>query len=122
MVAKNYSLKPVITPLPSTRGKEAGQRPGWESSRGSQATELAGGLAAETAGGRTTECAGGGRTAGLAGGQKAGLANGRTAGLKNDSAENNPYLRAEEEDDDGYDPYSDMPPAPEEPFQEDPWR
>lgn len=32
-----------------------------------------------------------------------------------------PFLRAENEDDDGYDPYSDRP-APREPlFQEDPW-
>lgn len=32
-----------------------------------------------------------------------------------------PFLRPENEDDDGYDPYSDRP-APQEPlFQEDPW-
>lgn len=32
-----------------------------------------------------------------------------------------PFLRAANEDDDGYDPYSDRP-APREPlFQEDPW-
>ena len=35
---------------------------------------------------------------------------------------NDPFIRAEAEDDDGYDPYSDRPPAPEEAFQEDPWR
>ena len=33
-----------------------------------------------------------------------------------------PFLRPENEDDDGYDPFSDRP-APAEPtFQEDPWR
>ncbi len=32
-----------------------------------------------------------------------------------------PFVRAENEDDDGYDPYSDRP-APREPlFEEDPW-
>ena len=33
-----------------------------------------------------------------------------------------PFLRAENEDDDGYDPYSDRPARPEPLFQEDPWR
>lgn len=32
-----------------------------------------------------------------------------------------PYLRAENEDDDGYDPYSDRPAAPEPLFERDPW-
>ncbi|WP_296011557.1 hypothetical protein [uncultured Adlercreutzia sp.] len=37
------------------------------------------------------------------------------------ATEDDPFLRAENEDDDGYDPYSDRP-APREPlFQEDPW-
>ena len=36
--------------------------------------------------------------------------------------ENDPFIRAEAEDDDGYDPYSDRPPTPEPTFQEDPWR
>ena len=31
------------------------------------------------------------------------------------------YLRAEGEDDDGYDPYSDRPAAPEPLFERDPW-
>ena len=31
------------------------------------------------------------------------------------------FLRAENEDDDGYDPYSDRRPAPEPLFEEDPW-
>lgn len=33
-----------------------------------------------------------------------------------------PFIRPAKEDDDGYDPYSDRPPAPEPPYQEDPWR
>lgn len=33
-----------------------------------------------------------------------------------------PYLRAENEDDDGYDPFSDRPAEPEPLFQSDPWR
>lgn len=32
-----------------------------------------------------------------------------------------PCIRAENEDDDGYDPYSDRRPAPEPLFEEDPW-
>lgn len=31
------------------------------------------------------------------------------------------FIRAENEDDDGYDPYSDRPPTPEPLFQENPW-
>ena len=34
----------------------------------------------------------------------------------------NPYLRAEVEDDDGYDPYSDRPVEREHMFQRDPWK
>ena len=34
---------------------------------------------------------------------------------------NDPFIRAENEDDDGYDPYSDRPPALEPLFQENPW-
>lgn len=32
-----------------------------------------------------------------------------------------PFLRAENEDDDGYDPYSDRRPSPEPLFERDPW-
>jgi hypothetical protein len=31
------------------------------------------------------------------------------------------FVRAENEDDDGYDPFSDRPPAPEPLFEQDPW-
>ena len=31
------------------------------------------------------------------------------------------FFRAENEDDDGYDPYSDRPPAREQLFERDPW-
>lgn len=33
-----------------------------------------------------------------------------------------PYIRAENEDDDGYDPYSDRHPEREPLFEADPWR
>ena len=36
--------------------------------------------------------------------------------------EDDPYVRAENEDDDGYDPYSDRRPEPEPLFERDPWR
>ena len=32
------------------------------------------------------------------------------------------FLRAENEDDDGYDPFSDRPAAPEPLFERDPWK
>lgn len=32
-----------------------------------------------------------------------------------------PFIRAESEDDDGYDPYSDRRPDPEPLFERDPW-
>lgn len=37
-------------------------------------------------------------------------------------APSDPFIRPPAEDDDGYDPFSDRPPAPEPTFQEDPWR
>lgn len=39
----------------------------------------------------------------------------------NDVAEDEEFVRAENEDDDGYDPYSDRPPVREPLFEEDPW-
>lgn len=36
-------------------------------------------------------------------------------------AKPSPYLRAENEDDDGYDPFSDRPPEREPLFERDPW-
>ena len=33
----------------------------------------------------------------------------------------NPFIRAENEDDDGYDPYSDRTPDPKPLFERDPW-
>lgn len=38
-----------------------------------------------------------------------------------DNKEQSPYLRAENEDDDGYDPFSDRPPEREPLFERDPW-
>lgn len=36
-------------------------------------------------------------------------------------APDDPFIRAENEDDDGYDPYSDRRPEPEPLFERDPW-
>ncbi len=36
-------------------------------------------------------------------------------------ATNNEFVRAENEDDDGYDPWSDRRPEPEPLFERDPW-
>ena len=38
-----------------------------------------------------------------------------------ESPELREFIRPENEDDDGYDPYSDRPAAPEPLFEEDPW-
>lgn len=37
------------------------------------------------------------------------------------AASSDPCIRAENEDDDGYDPYSDRRPEPEPLFEENPW-
>ena len=43
----------------------------------------------------------------------------RTRKVANTSCD--PFIRAENEDDDGYDPYSDRRPEPEPLFERDPW-
>ena len=40
---------------------------------------------------------------------------------KGTTAPSSPYLRAENEDDDGYDPFSDRPPERDPLFERDPW-
>lgn len=45
----------------------------------------------------------------------------RSAHTKKDE-EHDPSVRAENEDDDGYDPYSDRLPRPEPLFERDPWK
>ena len=40
---------------------------------------------------------------------------------KPDATPIDPFVRAENEDDDGYDPYSDRRPDPEPLFERDPW-
>lgn len=40
---------------------------------------------------------------------------------RQDAPSYDPYIRAENEDDDGYDPYSDRRPEPEPLFERDPW-
>lgn len=45
----------------------------------------------------------------------------RAEAAKPASRRNDPFIRAENEDDDGYDPYSDRLPEPEPLFERDPW-
>ncbi len=45
----------------------------------------------------------------------------RRARQRPDQPKDDPFIRAEREDDDGYDPYSDRRPAPEPLFERDPW-
>lgn len=61
-----------------------------------------------------------GAGAGMGAGMGAG--EGARAQMDTASAPRDPFLRPEQEDDDGYDPYSDRPPAPDPLYQEDPWR
>ncbi len=46
----------------------------------------------------------------------------RKAASARKSAPRDEFVRAENEDDDGYDPYSDRPARREDLFVEDPWR
>lgn len=52
-------------------------------------------------------------------GSASGLAAGAASTTKAKPAD--PFIRAENEDDDGYDPYSDRRPNPEPLFERDPW-
>lgn len=45
----------------------------------------------------------------------------RGARQRPDQPKDDPFIRAEREDDDGYDPYSDRRPTPEPLFERDPW-
>ena len=45
----------------------------------------------------------------------------RLARARSEAASSDPCIRAENEDDDGYDPYSDRRPEPEPLFEENPW-
>ena len=66
------------------------------------------------ASGKQTVPVGGGRQAAPAGGRK-------QESLRKAEAPSDPFIRAENEDDDGYDPYSDRLPEPEPLFERDPW-
>ena len=44
-----------------------------------------------------------------------------TPGSASEQPANDPFIRAENEDDDGYDPYSDRRPVSEPLFERDPW-
>lgn len=65
-------------------------------------------------GGRQAAPAGGGKRTAPAGGRK-------QESLRKAEAPSDPFIRAENEDDDGYDPYSDRLPEPEPLFERDPW-
>lgn len=58
--------------------------------------------------------AGGGKRTAPVGGSK-------QESLRKAEAPSDPFIRAENEDDDGYDPYSDRLPEPEPLFERDPW-
>ena len=53
--------------------------------------------------------------------QAAPVASGKQESLRKAEAPSDPFIRAENEDDDGYDPYSDRLPEPEPLFERDPW-
>ncbi len=76
-------------------------------------------LPSATAGKGVSRCGHDGDAGATAGGSTGGGAAARQVA---EQPANDPFIRAEAEDDDGYDPYSDRPPAPEAAFQEDPWR
>lgn len=65
-------------------------------------------------GGKRTAPAGGGKQTAPAGGRK-------QESLRKAEVPSDPFIRAENEDDDGYDPYSDRLPEPEPLFERDPW-
>ena len=46
---------------------------------------------------------------------------GKQESLRKAEVPSDPFIRAENEDDDGYDPYSDRLPEPEPLFERDPW-
>ena len=78
------------------------------------ASVASGKQAAPVASGKQTAPVGGGRQAAPAGG-------GKQESLRKAEAPSDPFIRAENEDDDGYDPYSDRLPEPEPLFERDPW-
>lgn len=55
------------------------------------------------------------------GNQTAPADGGKQESLRKAEAPSDPFIRAENEDDDGYDPYSDRLPEPEPLFERDPW-
>ncbi len=53
--------------------------------------------------------------------QTAPVGGGKQESLRKAEVPSDPFIRAENEDDDGYDPYSDRLPEPEPLFERDPW-
>lgn len=111
----------VVKPLPSQVAAAK--------AKAVESAEAAGGVGAAGAGAKT---AGGPAAASRVGAAGVGATAAGTTGLVPPPsaspriapprvASDDPFLRASNEDDDGYDPYSDRPAPPEPLFQEDPW-
>ena len=82
---------------------------------GKQAVPVDGGKqAVPVASGKQTAPVGGRKQAVPVGG-------GKQESLRKAEVPSDPFIRAENEDDDGYDPYSDRLPEPEPLFERDPW-
>lgn len=65
---------------------------------------------------------GGKQTVSVASGKQTAPVGGRKQeSLRKAEVPSDPFIRAENEDDDGYDPYSDRLPEPEPLFERDPW-
>ena len=79
-------------------------------------------LASVDGGKQTVPADGGKQAVPVDGGRQAAPADGRKQeALRKAAAPSDPFIRAENEDDDGYDPYSDRLPEPEPLFERDPW-
>lgn len=122
----------VVKPLPSqvaaakakVAGAEADGRPGSAGAKAAACPGAAGrvgaaGVGATAAGGLGAAGEVGVGSAGATGSVPPSSASPRIA--SSHVAPDDPFLRAANEDDDGYDPYSDRPAPPEPLFQEDPW-
>ena len=120
----------VVKPLPSqVAAAKAKAAESAEAAGGVGAAEAAGGVGTAGVGAKT---AGGPAAASGVGAAGVGATAAGTTGLvpppsaspriaSSHVAPDDPFLRAANEDDDGYDPYSDRPAPPEPLFSEDPW-
>ena len=102
----------VVKPLPS-------QVAAAKAKAAAESAKAAGGVGAAEAAGGVGAVGVGAKVAGATGSVPPSPASPRIAPPR--VASDDPFLRAANEDDDGYDPYSDRPAPPEPLFQEDPW-